>query len=73
MTKSDLLKYIDTLLTQRSDGNIGLLMVRQYVQDNMEDIARCKDCKDFSEDGICERLKVFGLEAEDYCSMWEGR
>lgn len=38
MTKSELLKYIDTLLTQRSDGNIGLLMVRQYVSENMEDM-----------------------------------
>lgn len=37
MTKADLLKYIDSMLTQRSDGNIGLLMVRQYVEDNMED------------------------------------
>lgn len=38
MTKSELLKYIDTMLTQRSDGNIGLLRVRQYVEDNMEDM-----------------------------------
>ena len=37
MTKSELLKYIDTMLTQRSDGNIGLLMVRQYVEDNMKE------------------------------------
>ncbi len=72
MTKSELLKYIDTMLTQRSDGNIGLLRVRQYVEDNMEDMARCKDCKYFSED-LCDRFKVFGLEAEDYCSMWEGK
>lgn len=36
MTKSELLKYIDSMLTQRSDGNIGLLMVRQYVEDNMK-------------------------------------
>lgn len=36
MTKADLLKYIDERLTQRSDGNIGLLMVRQYVEDNMK-------------------------------------
>lgn len=45
MTKNDLLTYIDNLLTQRSDGNIGLLMVRQYVQDNMEEMVfRCPSC-----------------------------
>lgn len=36
MYKNDLLEYIDSLLTQRSDGNIGLLRVRQYVEDNMK-------------------------------------
>ena len=42
MTKADLLKYIDERLTRRSDGNIGMLMVRQYVQDNMEDMPSVK-------------------------------
>ena len=45
MTKADLLKYIDERLNQRSDGNIGLLMVRQYVSENMEEMVfRCPSC-----------------------------
>lgn len=52
MTKSDLLKYIDTMLTQRSDGNIGLLMVRQYVEDNMEDY-HTQNLKAYAHDFDC--------------------
>ena len=38
MTKSDLLKYIDERLADpHSQGSVGLLMVRQYVSDQMED------------------------------------
>lgn len=38
MTKSDLLKYIDERLADpTTKGSVGLLMVRQFVSDNMED------------------------------------
>ena len=38
MTKYDLLKYIDERLADpTTKGSVGLLMVRQYVSDNMED------------------------------------
>ena len=38
MTKSDLLKYIDERLADpHSQGSVGLLMVRQYISDNMEE------------------------------------
>lgn len=52
MTKADLLKYIDERLTQRSDGNIGLLMVRQYVADNMEDY-HTQNLKAYAHDFDC--------------------
>lgn len=40
MTKSDLLKYIDERLADpTTKGSVGLLMVRQYVSDNMEDMS----------------------------------
>lgn len=52
MTKADLLKYIDERLTQRSDGNIGLLMVRQYVADNMEDY-HAQNLKAYAHDFNC--------------------
>lgn len=52
MTKADLLKYIDERLTQRSDGNIGLLMVRQYVEDNMEDY-HTQNLKAYAHDFDC--------------------
>ena len=52
MTKADLLKYIDERLTQRSDGNIGLLMVRQYVSDNMEDY-HTQNLKAYAHDFDC--------------------
>ena len=39
MTKSDLLNYIDERLSDpHSQGSVGLLMVRQYISDNMEDL-----------------------------------
>ena len=45
MTKSDLLNYIDERLADpHSQGSVGLLMVRQYVSDNVRDVIRCKDC-----------------------------
>ena len=38
MTKSELLKYIDERLADpTTKGSVGLLMVRQFVSDNMED------------------------------------
>ena len=38
MTKADLLKYIDERLADpTTKGSVGLLMVRQYVSDQMEE------------------------------------
>ena len=76
MTKADLLKYIDTMLTQRSDGNIGLLMVRQYVSDNVRDVIRCKDCAiRFDACPMVVRngnYLTFFTKDDDFCSYGKG-
>lgn len=73
MTKSELLKYIDSMLTQRSDGNIGLLRVRQYVEDNM---VECKDCLlRYTSCPMVVRngnYLTFFTKDEDFCSYGKG-
>lgn len=62
MTKSELLKYIDERLTQRSDGNIGLLMVRQYVSENMEDMPSAHPTQK-NDSNTLEALDCIGRQA----------
>ena len=52
MTKCDLLKYIDERLADpTTKGSVGLLMVRQYVSDNMEEHE--KNLKEYAHDFDC--------------------
>ncbi len=79
MTKSELLKYIDSMLTQRSDGNIGLLRVRQYVSENMEDMPTHKNDSNTLDALDCvsrkaaieliERMKPYHQDADDIIEM----
>ena len=73
MTKSELLKYIDERLADpTTKGSVGLLMVRQYVSDNVRDVVRCKECA-IRYDSCPMVVRVGGYrsfftEDDDFCS-----
>ena len=62
------------------DGRAGVSMMRKAIR-NGTPLPRCKDCKYYSEDGICNvhseyedkytRGHVVCMDGDDYCSYGE--